>query len=263
MNPNEITSMQFHYYVDMFFFIVTMFGCPFVFTFLVYVVFMHIQFILKWIANFKTPQAVRYWAFVMSKLKQKHVWAVMVLIPICLNLWMWRQFSKIGHWGVMGPGPGIQVLTQAMEADRFVVRPSGHCLELPDNEDKVFETGEPNEIREFVKLFSFVPTWKGMYCNCGGELGFEFYKKNEVCLAFSFHHGTHIRVRNQSVGDIYLSDDSERALDKWLTEKGIWQRQKEWEKNQPVIYADDYQVQKDSIKTPVDPNSDKGRLLIQ
>jgi hypothetical protein len=246
------------------FFFVAMFGYPFVFTFLAYVVFLHLQFILKWIANFKTPQAGRYWAFVKSKLKQKHVWAVIILIPMCLNLWMWRQFSKIGYWGVMGPGPGIRVITQVLDADRFVVRPNGDCLELPDNKDKVFETTDPNQILEFVKLLSFVPTWKGMHCNCGEELGFEFYKNNAISLAFSLHHGERIRTRKQSAGDIFLSDDAERALDKWLTKMGIWQRQKEWEKNGPDIYDDDdYQVQKDYIKTPIDPNSDNGRLINQ
>jgi hypothetical protein len=263
MDPNQIQAEQLHYYVEMVDSIFRDFAYPFILTVLIYAVFLHIQFAFAWITNHKTSQGLKYTAFIKSKLKRKRIWAAFILIPVCINLFLWWGLSRYGFGFIMGPGPGIQVLTQAMEADRFVVRPSGDCLELPDNKDKVFETTDPNEILEFVKLLSFRPTLKGRHCNCSGELGFEFYKNNEVCLVFSFHHGQRIRVKNQSSGDLFLSDDSIRLLDNWLTEKGIWQRQKEWEESGPDIYDDNYQVSKDYKKTPIDPNSDNGRLLIQ
>ncbi|MBM4104537.1 MAG: hypothetical protein FJ263_10940 [Planctomycetes bacterium] len=122
-------------------------------------------------------------------------------------------------------------------------------------EKQIYQTGDPNDIRAFVELLSFWPTRKRMNCMCCGDLSFEFYKNNQVCQAFSLHHGRSIRVQNQSLDEILLSGQSGIALEKWLTEKGIRKLQKKWEESLPANYDEDYEVQREYTKTPIDPNA--------
>lgn len=79
-------------------------------------------------------------------------------------------------------------------ASRLVVRTDGVCHRRPGREVVLFDTTDRKELAAFAELWSLGVSVPGVNCMCCGDMTFELYDGATLALAFSFHHGEHIRL---------------------------------------------------------------------
>ena len=85
----------------------------------------------------------------------------------------------------------------------------------PHENQILFETNDVNVIRELSENIKLNRFGAERYCECSGDVKFEFYSGGQLTTAFTFHHKYKIRWRDFHK-DIKLTNKSAAFLVNWL-----------------------------------------------
>ncbi len=103
--------------------------------------------------------------------------------------------------------------------DGLRLRTGGMCHRSPLEEDTLFETRAPDELRAFLATIAIdEPASRGM-CTCCGGPTIELLRGDEVATSLSLHHGQTLRWRGWPA-DGRLTPDAADALCAWISAHG-------------------------------------------
>ena len=88
-------------------------------------------------------------------------------------------------------------------------------LTIPYGGKVVFESNDINVVRGLCDNIKLMRYGANNFCNCGGDVKFEFFKKGQPAIEFTFHHQFKIRW-NGFEKDIKLKKESREFLIQWL-----------------------------------------------
>ncbi len=125
---------------------------------------------------------------------------------------------------MIAPVQTYRLRSSLRDSTTLRIRTGGHCHRHPERERVLLETQQTSEIESLLKSIAFALTSPGTYCMCCGDLSFEFYQGDELVKSFSLHHDRRIRIQYSSYGDIELTWGSRRRLAKWLEDRQIDER---------------------------------------
>lgn len=106
------------------------------------------------------------------------------------------------------------------EAPMVRVRTGGMCHKIP-NEVVLHETSDRQKIADLAECLRVAPGILPLSCACCGEMTFETDAKDGRSFAFSYHHGTSVRVAGWGGGDRDLTGSARASLEQWLVNAGV------------------------------------------
>ena len=113
-------------------------------------------------------------------------------------------------------------LARALEGvTRLRVRTGGACHRRLPEERTLFETADPEEIRQLASAVRFSPHLFDLGCQCCGLPTLEFYRADSLVLALSLHHGKAVRRIDGPWENAPLTNESGAAMKRWLARHGI------------------------------------------
>lgn len=125
---------------------------------------------------------------------------------------LWLYFAT----GAFGFGTNPVFQASVKDADRIVIRDGGGpCHSDPDKEPSLLEITNKAEIAAFNEMIEF--SGRKMQCKCCGYPGIDWWRDGRRVVVSALHHGYALRVEGY-VGDLRLSVESSRRLQKWLEE---------------------------------------------
>jgi len=106
-------------------------------------------------------------------------------------------------------------------ADRLQVRSGGTCHRNEAQEQTLFETADPAQIRSLRASIEVVDERSGFHCMCCGDPSLEFYRGDKLVATHGFHHGRGLRWIEGWPGDAALASKSAPALVDWLAARNV------------------------------------------
>ena len=160
-------------------------------------------------------EAVAYGAFLKKHVTRRR--ALMTVVGVPLLLLAVATLAVV----VETPVRTATLRSSLGEATSLRVRSGGHCHRDPAHEIVLFETTDRPVIDDVLSRLTLTPSFPLVQCRCCGDMTFEFRNGSELLGAFSFHHGSHIRLLGDWYGDRYLTPTSQQAFNAWLDQHDI------------------------------------------
>lgn len=115
-----------------------------------------------------------------------------------------------------------EALTSALApAKRLRVRSGGTCHRDEAQEQTLYETNDPAEIKQLLAGIQINEAQSGFHCMCCGNPSLEFYAGERLLLTLGFHHGRGLRWRDGWPGDAMLTPQSSTFLVGWLAKRNV------------------------------------------
>lgn len=100
------------------------------------------------------------------------------------------------------------------------VRTGGTCHRDEQRERTLFESAQPEDLKQIIAGIQLHEDYGGFACGCCGEPSIEFYDEHGLTATLGFHHGRSLRWPGGWPGDAALTRDSANFLIDWLAEHG-------------------------------------------